>query len=598
MELALPHRSDTPLLSEDAQVAFFDDAMSRCLMAESKTGSVVRHIDVAGTRVALVFGGEGRLMSSLFPALSHLELPDRAPPDVTLHVWDTHSSGVEIPQPPVRRESFTDRGDIWGLSSPRIRSAFHWIEFSLNLLDLNRRQGMFWVRSDEHLPYWTKASPFRTLLHWWTQANGAHLLHAAAVGTDDGALLITGKGGVGKSTTALACLTSGMRYVGDDYLVVRVDPEPRVFSLYSTAKLDRAQLDRFPELARLATNLDAADDKVVVQLFPGLSERISRSLPLKAIATPSFGGVRETTFEPASKLGLQRAASFTTMSQLPHAGHETHGFIERLVASVPGFSLRLGTDLQELPRTIGRHVGRPTSELLRAALPEARVRQRPLVSIVIPVYNGATFIADAVRAVVRQEYPAYEIIVIDDGSTDDVAAALRDQPVDVRLFRQENGGAASARNRGIRDASGDFIAFLDVDDMWPAGNLDTMVDHLLAQPAVDVVRGRAQVTRYTTAEDPGEYLGNPAESFPHYIGAGLYRRRAFERVGLFDADLRFGEDTDWYTRAAEKALAILHLDEVTLFVRRHEHNMTRGKSIVELNQLRLFKKIIDRRRRD
>jgi hypothetical protein len=123
-----------------------------------------------------------------------------------------------------------------------------------------------------------------------------------------------------------------------------------------------------------------------------------------------------------------------------------------------------------------------------------------------------------------------------------------------------------------------------------------MVDHLLAHPDVDVVRGRAQVTRYTTAGDAGEYLGNPAESFPHYIGAGLYRRRAFEKVGLFDADLRFAEDTDWYSRAAEKRLPILHVDEVTLFVRRHDGNMTRGKTIVELNQLRLFKKMLDRRR--
>jgi hypothetical protein len=457
---------------------------------------------------------------------------------------------------------------------------------------------MFWVRSDEQLPYWTKASPLRTLLHWWTKANGAHLLHAAAVGNENGALLITGKGGVGKSTTALACLTSGMQYVSDDYLVVRVDPEPRVYSLYSTAKLDRPQLARFPQLARLVRNAATPDDKAVVQLYPDLEHQISRSLPLKAIAQPSFSGEPETSFGPASPLGLQRAASFTTLSQLPHAGHATHRFVERLVAAVPGFSIRLGSDLDRLPQHIGEFLGNPVS-VLRAradAAPVADAGTRPLVSVIIPVYNGAAFIADAVRAVTRQAYPAFEIIVVDDGSTEDIATALRDVPVDVRLFRQENAGAASARNRGIRDASGDFIAFLDVDDLWPTGNLGAMVDHLLANPEADVVRGRAQVTRYTSAGDPGEYLGNPAESFPHYIGAGLYRRRAFERVGLFDADLRFGEDTDWYARAAEKKAAILQLDEVTLFVRRHDGNMTKGKTIVELNQLRLFKKMIDRRR--
>jgi hypothetical protein len=592
--LALPHRSDTPLLSEAEQLAFFDNAMSQCETATSHTGRVVRHIEVAGTRVELVFAGD-RLIPSLFPALAHLELPVTGSADVSLHVWDTHSSGVDIPPPPVRRESFTDRGDIWGLSSRRIRSAFHWIEFSLNLLDLERRIGMFWVRSDEHVPYWTKASPLRTLMHWWTQANGAHLLHAAAFGEEDGALMITGKGGLGKSTTALACLTSGMRYVADDYLVVRLDPEPRVHSLYSTAKLDRPQMERFPQLARLVRNRQTAGDKAVVHLYPDLAHQICRSLPLKAIAQPSFSGVVETTFGPARALELQRAASFTTMSQLPHAGHETHEFIERMVMSVPGVSILLGTDLVRLPRAIGEFLERPVPA---HAEPEAGVGTWPLVSVVIPVYNGASFIAGAVRAVFAQGYPAVEVIVVDDGSTDDVAAALRDVPADVRLFRQDNGGAASARNRGIRDASGDLIAFLDVDDLWPAENLSALVQHLLAHPDADVVRGRAQVTQFTTATEPGEYLGNPAESFPYYIGAGLYRRRAFERVGLFDADLRFGEDTDWYTRAAEKKLSIHRVDEVTLFVRRHDGNMTRGKSIVELNQLRLFKKMIDRRRNE
>ena len=90
------------------------------------------------------------------------------------------------------------------------------------LLDLARRIGLFWVRDQAELPYWTASAPFRTLLHWWMEANGCQLLHAAAVGHQDGALLITGKGGVGKSTTALTCLEAGMQLISDDYLVVKL----------------------------------------------------------------------------------------------------------------------------------------------------------------------------------------------------------------------------------------------------------------------------------------------------------------------------------------------------------------------------------------
>jgi glycosyltransferase involved in cell wall biosynthesis len=186
--------------------------------------------------------------------------------------------------------------------------------------------------------------------------------------------------------------------------------------------------------------------------------------------------------------------------------------------------------------------------------------------------------------------------VVDDGSTEDIASLVRGLPVDVRFFRQDNAGAGAARNRGIRHASGDFIAFLDVDDLWPAKNLAGLIDRLVEDPLADLVHGRAQVTRFTNVTEPGEYLGSPAETFPFYIGAGVYRRRAFERIGLFDPELRFGEDTDWFARAAEAGLRIIHVDEVSLYVRRHQGNMTRGKSLRELNQLRLFKKALDRRR--
>jgi GT2 family glycosyltransferase len=111
-----------------------------------------------------------------------------------------------------------------------------------------------------------------------------------------------------------------------------------------------------------------------------------------------------------------------------------------------------------------------------------------------------------------------------------------------------------------------------------------------------MVHGLGQVTRYSRTESPGEFLGDPKGAFPYYVGAGLYRRRVFHSVGLFDPSLRFGEDHDWFLRAREAGAHIVHLDEVTLFVRRHPNNMTRGKSLVELNALRVFKKALDRKR--
>src|SRR5208283_1060318 len=126
--------------------------------------------------------------------------------------------------------------------------AFHWIECSVNLMDLEKKTGIYWVQTAKTLPYWVIASPLRTLFHWWMENNGCQLMHAAAVGTENGAVLITGKGGVGKSTAALSCLQAGFFYIADDYVITKLELIPTVVSLYSTAKLNADHVANFLDL--------------------------------------------------------------------------------------------------------------------------------------------------------------------------------------------------------------------------------------------------------------------------------------------------------------------------------------------------------------
>jgi hypothetical protein len=501
--------------------------------------------------------------------------------------------------PPCRQDHFTDRGDIWGFNHDRYKVAFHWTECSVNLMDVSTGLGVFWVRTTRSLPFWVHASPLRTMFHWWMESRGCQLLHAAAVGTADGSLLITGRGGVGKSTTALTCLAEGMDYLADDYLIVALDPEPTVHSLYNTAKLNADQLRRFPQFAPYVTNqARLKDEKAVMFLHPDFSGQMPRKSAIRAIATPSISGQPATRFKPTSHQHLRRAAAFTTLSQLPYAGENTHRFIDRLVDSLPGLELSLGNDFPGIADQIVAFLGNPTPVIdsCTSLAGNAETELPPLITVIIPVHNGAAFIADAIANVVSQNYPALEIIVVDDGSTDNVEDVVSALPTDVRFLQQENLGAAAARNRGIRDASGDYVAFLDVDDLWPEQNLVTLLEVMRRKPALEIVHGYGQLMERDDSSDEYSYVGNPLESYPYYIGAALYRRSAFERVGLFDTDLDFSEDSDWYTRAAESGLGIERLDQVTLFVRRHESNMTRDKSLVELGALRVLKKALDRKR--
>lgn len=585
----LAHIADTPRWSEEAQGAFYDQIADLTALAEARAGTRRHWLDVAGVVIELVFTGHA-LEDILMPALAHLEVP-AANADAIFHVWDSASTGVQMIPPPMPRDSFTERGDIWGLQSENILSAYHWSDFSLALAAVDAATGIYWVNEPDCIPYWGRASPLRTLFHWAMRWHGRHLLHAAAIGTADGAMLITGKGGVGKSTTALSCLVHGMRYVGDDYLIVALDPAPMVYSLYGTAKVNADQLRKFPLLReQLVNESTLAEEKAVFQLFPRHADRIAIALPLRAVVAPEFAGRPETSFGPIDMARLNHAASFTTISQLPHAGRESEVFIEQLIASAPAMTIRLGADLPGIPLAIAGWLADP------APMPAlAKSSHRPTLSVIIPVHNGAHFVASAVESVLAQGWETLEILIIDDGSEDDLAAAVAKLPVEIRLFQQASTGPAGARNRGIREAHGELIAFLDVDDLWPPGRLDALYAEFEADPSADIAFGHAQVFR-EREDGSREYLGNPAESYPHSFGAALYRCAAFDRVGLLDPELRFSEDTDWANRAREKGVKVARLPLVSLLVRRHEGNMTRGRSRVEVNELRMFKKLLDRKR--
>jgi glycosyltransferase involved in cell wall biosynthesis len=170
--------------------------------------------------------------------------------------------------------------------------------------------------------------------------------------------------------------------------------------------------------------------------------------------------------------------------------------------------------------------------------------KKSLVSVIIPVFNGERFIRDAVENVLSENCPALEPIIVDDGSTDRMVEIINQLPYDIRYFKEWNGGPASARNRGIRDASGEFIVFLDVDHLWPDNNLNFLIEELLHDPEIEVILGYDQLMAENTQNNKYEYIGNPKETFRYSIAAGVYRKSVFERVGLFDTTLIFGEGTD------------------------------------------------------
>ena len=221
------------------------------------------------------------------------------------------------------------------------------------------------------------------------------------------------------------------------------------------------------------------------------------------------------------------------------------------------------------------------------------------ISVVIPVHNCERYIEECIRSVLEQTRKPFEIIVVYDGSTDKSAEIVKRFGEQVRYYYQQNGGAASARNVGIQKATGDFLAFLDSDDVWVQDKLARQMEVFEQNPFIDMVFGYAQ--NFHSAELAVELrakVEGPMEAMPgHVAGTLLIKRSAFLRAGFFQTSLKVGEFVDWYLKAAERDLKSHLINKVLLMRRLHDANMGIREKASQVDYVRILKASIDRRRK-
>jgi len=225
----------------------------------------------------------------------------------------------------------------------------------------------------------------------------------------------------------------------------------------------------------------------------------------------------------------------------------------------------------------------------------------PLVSVIIPVYKGERFIAEAIESVEKQSYKPYEIIVVykphkkinvNDGSTDSTLEIINKYG-SVKCIYQHNSGLSAALNQGLALATGDYFAFLDADDIWVGDKLIHQIEAFRSNPELDIVFGHHVRFYHREGSSGEENKPLPALLKP----AMLIKRESFYRVGLFDESLRMGDFLDWYKRALEKELNIFIVPEVVFRRRIHKKNMTLQKKDVITDYFKVLKASLDRQRK-
>jgi glycosyltransferase involved in cell wall biosynthesis len=222
---------------------------------------------------------------------------------------------------------------------------------------------------------------------------------------------------------------------------------------------------------------------------------------------------------------------------------------------------------------------------------------QPLVTVVVPLYNGERYLAFALKSIFGQDYRPLEIIVVDDGSVDGSADIAKSFP-EIRYIHQSNQGVAVARNIGIDAARGQFIAFLDQDDSWMPNKLKRQIDYLLKYPQVDCV-----ITKSRFFLEPG--IDAPSwlkkdlllEDYAGYVPSALVvRKTAFAKVGRFDPAYSMGSDSDWFFRAKNCGMSIAVLPETFVHQRIHEANHSYQAQLACSELLKIVKTSIDHRR--
>ncbi|MBI4550867.1 MAG: serine kinase [Candidatus Latescibacteria bacterium] len=342
-----------PLNPPDA-VAFFRAACQAFRQAEQAAGGTIDRVyRIGGYPVRLRFAGAA-LIPRLVPALAHHEaLSDGPPPALSICLWDSASLGTRMPPPPWSWDDYRARGEVRGYNDGHISTAFAMGSGVLSLLDASQNLALYWVHDARQLPAYESGAPLLTIFSWWMGRHDRQLVHAGAVGLPAGGVLLAGRGGTGKSTTALSCLHSPLSYVSDDYCLLATKPGPYAYSLYNSAKLDAESLRRLPHLAPALAQADQLDGgKTLLFLRERYPDSITTGFPVRAILLSRVTGRVETTVRPASPTEGLKALAPSTIFQLSGAHHAALQTMAQVVKQVPCYHLELGTEVSRIPEVI------------------------------------------------------------------------------------------------------------------------------------------------------------------------------------------------------------------------------------------------------
>lgn len=322
---------------------YFQESHDCFLRAAKLTGVTSRKFVIAGETIEVALAGN-ELAPLVFPALNHLKT-DHSDTAFKVCCWDQRRSGITRPPRPWGGDENFTHGEV-----PSFIDEDHYLHINLATgaiiaADRQARLAVFSIREASDINTYEIAAPFRDFFNWWGSKRSLFQTHAGAIGYPDKGVLLVGRSGAGKSNTVAACIDSDLLYAGDDCCLLDTAGDPFVHSLYSSTKLYKSDLHRYPLLKKFeAIGLTTPENKALFFLHDLAPDHVIAGFPLKAILVLNIHQQPDTSLSPISPAAVLLTMAPDNILRWPVVGKLAMPHLSRVVRSVPCYSLNVGNN--------------------------------------------------------------------------------------------------------------------------------------------------------------------------------------------------------------------------------------------------------------
>jgi hypothetical protein len=311
-----------------------------------------RTLSLGDRKIFITYSSE-ILEANLFKSFEHLEsIRDNAAPSFLIFGCDGNVLSRDFPGGAHMEEFLAGDKKLLTYNAGTIHALYNADSRVFSLIDIAASRGWYYLPQASDVPYYEKAAPMRMLLHWWCEMVGWVLVHAAAVGRNSRAVLLAGRGGTGKSTTALLAAQGGFSFLGDDYVVLAKTDRLSVLSIYNSVKFKWELLQRLQSIETFSLNSPQNDEKGYFYLHQTHPDSLARTLPLTTVLLPSIEHHDKTTFiRVSSAKGLISLAA-SSIFQMPGSGKSTLKRLAEFLIDTPVYQMSLGIDNEEISQAL------------------------------------------------------------------------------------------------------------------------------------------------------------------------------------------------------------------------------------------------------